>query len=73
MLCEQILVFLSEASDVIDDVTSIVLNLELRSLKLARFLIVRILYLFEIYLMELSKQVFIVSSNGSFLVDEAEE
>ena len=46
MLGEQILVLLSEASDVIDDVTSIVLDLELRSLKLARFLIVRILNLF---------------------------
>ena len=73
MLGEQILVLLSEASDVIDDVTSIVLDLELRSLKLARFLIVRILNLFQINLMELTEKVFIVSSNSTFFVDKAEE
>ena len=73
VLGEQILVFLSEASYVIDDVTSIVLDLELGSLKLACFLIMRILRLFQINLMELAEQVFIISSNSSFFIDEAEE
>ena len=73
MLGEQILVLLSEASDVIYDVTSIVLDLELGSLELARFLIVRILNLFQINLMELTEKVFIVSSNSTFFVDKAEE
>ena len=73
VLGEQIFVFLSEASYVIDDVTSIVLDLELGSLELACFLIMRILCLFKINLMELAEQVFIISSNGSFFIDEAEE
>ena len=73
MLGEQILVFLREASYVIDDVTSIVLDLELGSLELACFLIMRILRLFEINLMELAEQVFIISSNSSLFIDEAEE
>ena len=73
MLGKEILVFLGEAFDVIDDVTSIVLDLELGSLKLARFLIVRILNLFQINLMELAEKVFIVSSNSTFFVNEAEE
>ena len=69
---EQVLVFLSEASYVIDDVTTIVLDLELWGFKLARLLIVRILDLFQINLMELSEEVFIVSTNCTLLVDEAE-
>ena len=73
MLGEQVLVFLSEASYVIDDVTTIVLDLELRCFKLARLLIVRILDLFQINLMELSEEVFIVSTNCTLLIDEAEE
>ena len=73
VLGEQILVFLGEASYVIDDVTSIVLDLELGSLELACFLIMRILRLFEINLMEFTEQIFIISSNGSFFINEAEE
>ena len=72
VLGEQVLVFLSEASYVIDDVTTIVLDLELWGFKLARLLIVRILDLFQINLMELSEEVFIVSTNCTLLVDEAE-
>ena len=73
VLGEQILVFLSKTSYVIDDVTSIVLDLELGSLELACFLIMRILRLFEINLMELAEQVFIIPSNGSLFIDKAEE
>ena len=73
MLGEQVLVFLSEASYVIDDVTTIVLDLELGGFKLARLLIVRILDLFQINLVELSEKVFIISPNCTLLIDEAEE
>ena len=55
VLREQILVFLGEAGDVVDDVAAVVLDLELGSFKLACLLIMRVLDLLQVDLMELSK------------------
>lgn len=48
-------------------------NLELRCLKLARFLVVRVFGLLEVELMELAEKVLIVATNGALLIDEFEE
>ena len=49
------------------------LNLELRCLKLACFLVVRVFGLLEVELIELAEKILIVSSNGALFIDELEE
>ena len=69
----QVLVLFREPCDVVDDLASVMFNLELRCLKLARFLVVRVFGLFEVELMELAEKVLIVATNGALLIDELEE
>ena len=69
----QVLVLFCEPCDVVDDLASVMFNLELRCLKLARFLVVRVLGLLEVELMELAEKVLIVSTNRALLIDELEE
>ena len=52
---QQIFVFLSEARDIVNDVTRVVLYLELRRVKLAGLLIVRVLTLLKVKLMHPSE------------------
>ena len=69
----QVLVLFCEPCDVVDDLASVMFNLELRRLKLACFLVVRVFGLFEVELMELAEKILIVATNGALLIDELEE
>lgn len=66
-----ILVLLCKVCDVVDDISSIVLDHELRRLELACLLVMRVLvFSLQVELMHLSEQVFVITSNGTFLVDK---